>query len=139
MASVWAWDASMSQTLLELNEISLEWLEQEMEYWKYHQSIWAERSGCHLLRFEDIISKPEETLHKVSSWIGEPPLMRQPVLPPKLKSFRHSRWNRPTQFRPQSTEVLTRIAAKSIEERFGDKELEVMERFAGDLLRKQGY
>ena len=65
--------------------------------------------------------------------------MRQPVLPPKLKSFPHSRWNRLTQFRPQSTEVLTRIAAKSIEERFGDKELEVMEMVAGDLLRKQGY
>lgn len=139
MASVWALNASMSQTHLELNEIPLEWLEQKMEYWKYHQSIWAERSGCHLLRYEDIVSKPEEILHKVSSWIGEPPLIRQPVLPPKLKSFRHSRWNRLTQFQPQSTEILTRIAAESIEERFGNKELEVMERVAGDLLRKQGY
>ncbi len=139
MASVWAWDASMSQTHLELNEISLKWLEQKMRDWKNHQSIWAERRGCHLLRFEDIFSKPEETLHKVSSWIGEPPLMRQPVLPPKLESLWHSRWNRLTQFRPQSTEILTSIAAKSIEKRFGDRELEVMERVAGALIKEQGY
>jgi hypothetical protein len=61
------------------------------------------------------------------------------MLPTKLRGVWHSRWNRLTGIRPDSTEILTPGGAMDPSALFTAPAIDIVNRIAGDCLAELGY
>ena len=81
-----------------------EWLPQL----RAHGADWKSRPGVRSLAYESITSDPRGTVEELSTWLGEPAVWHQPLLPPPLRSRWESRMKRIFACRSSSTAILAR-------------------------------
>lgn len=139
LASQWAWDCSLRGISAARSRPDATWIETNVAIWIHHHRIWSERANTHLFRHEDTVADPEGTLTRLSSLLGEPALFRQPLLPGKLRGLWHSRWNRLTGIRPESTEILTEGGAPGVGDVFDEDAMDLIHHLAGGPIEALGY
>ena len=139
LASQWAWDCSLRSLPPGQTKPDLAWIESTIGYWTHHHQVWSRRENTTVFRYEDIVSDPRGTVARLSALLGEEAILRQPLLPGKLRGPWHSRWNRLAGIRPESTEILTRGGAADPATLFDDAGIEIVLRIAGDSLGELGY
>ncbi|MBX3315229.1 MAG: sulfotransferase domain-containing protein [Phycisphaeraceae bacterium] len=57
-------------------------------YWATHVQSWSAQPGTFILRYQDLIREPAQSIERIASHIHERPLNRQPLLPSPLRSRR---------------------------------------------------
>lgn len=139
LASQWAWDCSLQGIPATRSRPESAWIRDQISSWVHHYRIWSQRENTHLFRYEDVLADPAGTLRRLSGLLGENALFRQPLLPGKLRGLWHSRWNRLTGIRPESTEIITEGGAPEVGEVFTGQDINLVRELAGDCLNGLGY
>lgn len=110
--------------------------------WADHVRSWTESgTGCHVVKFEDIVADPDATLEHLSAVLGQDPLGVQPILPPKLR-HRQRLWIARVTGIPQSTNVIGRTRHVSMRDwrtAYSKADFAWLEQHAGDTMRSLGY
>ncbi len=110
--------------------------------WAHHVREWLKQPDVLVVRYEDVLKKPRETLEAISAHIGLTPLMRQPLVPAKFSRSLTARIGRRMQFRPASTAIISPRAAgveHSWKKLFSADDLDFIWHEAGDVMRERGY
>lgn len=139
LASQWAWDCSVRRITPGQTVPDLAWIESSISSWRQHYQRWSPRENTICFRYEDTVSAPQGAIERLSEALGEPALLRHPMLPTKLRGVWHSRWNRLTGIRPDSTEILTPGGAMDPSSLFTAPAIDIVNRIAGDCLAELGY
>jgi len=139
LASQWAWDCSLRRIPPAKNRPTLPWIETTIFSWTHHYKIWSQREKTTLLRYEDTVADPRGTLERLADLLGKRPLLKHPLLPEKLTSVWHSRWNRLTGIRPASTEIITEGGAPDPSDLFTEAGIKLIKRIAGECLAELSY
>ncbi len=139
LASQWAWDCSVGKIPQGQTRPTLQWIETAIASWVHHYGIWSQRENTTVFRYEDIISDPRGAVARLYALLGENAVMRQPLLPGKLRGPWHSRWSRIAGIRPDSTEIITRGGAPDPAALFDEVGIELVLRIAGGSLEALGY
>ncbi len=110
--------------------------------WADHVRTWIDYvPSLKVLYFEDVITHPRATVNQLAEWLGESPRVVEPVLPPKLK-YRQVLWLARMTGVPESTNVIGRkggIKPQNWRTEYTDDDLAVLEKHAGDEMRRLGY
>jgi hypothetical protein len=138
MASMLAWEMSVEGGDSLAGDLE-SWIVPKLRYWSAHVIRWIERPGIMVLRFEDIVKTPEAVIGDVARHLDLEPLLRKPLLPPKLRGRWHSRLNRLFAVRPASTEILTQVPAAAALARIDTLADDLWEAHAGEVCRRFGY
>ncbi len=75
-------------------------------YWNEQIVNWNNNHNCLYLNYNDIINHPENTIEKISSYIGIAPNIQHPFLPQKVTSLWKARFQRIFSTNPQSTAIV---------------------------------
>ena len=78
----------------------------KLGWWQAHLQGWAAAPQTLVTRYEDVVRSSDLVLQTVSAAIEETPLQRMPLLPPKVTTLRHARFNRVFSLSPQSTAII---------------------------------
>lgn len=76
--------------------------------WAEHVRTWRDQPGVQVLRFDEVLERPERALAHLADRVGEPPRRQHPLLPPHPKSKWQGRFDRLFRMCPSSTALLTR-------------------------------
>ena len=98
--------------------------------------------NIHLLKFEDLIRNPQHTLDHLSKLLNLTPRYLEPLLPRSPKNIWQGRWARLTQWRPESTAIISYCGGQKTQkwkEAFIESDRAFFHKEAGDLLLKLGY
>ncbi|TWT72938.1 sulfotransferase domain-containing protein [Allorhodopirellula solitaria] len=115
------------------------WFDHACRYWCRHVRGWLSTTPSMVLRFEQIISEPSETVRELSDVLELPARAVEPMLPPKLRSKWLGRWYRVTGTSAPSTEILTPGQGASFDSLFGDLDMTVFESLVLPLAEQVGY
>lgn len=132
MASMYAWNGMNGR-------VDEPWLRKNLAEWVAHTKAWQNRRGTLLIRSEDILSRPLESVERLGKFLGECPRRREPLLPAQSSSIWHSRWNRMFTSRPASTAILVKNPVIAPGELFDSRALRVFEEVSGELMADLGY
>ena len=80
--------------------------ENRIAYWNQQMINWYKPSACLVLNFEKIIHSPELAINKISNYIGLTPTIQTPLLPKKVNSIWHARFQRLFSTNPSSTAIV---------------------------------
>lgn len=75
-------------------------------WWCSHVEGWQAQKNTLIVRYEDLISAPYETVDRIAAHIGETPRLREPILPEKVTSVLQTRIHRLTRLSPPSTAII---------------------------------
>lgn len=75
--------------------------------WANHVMDWLNQSNVHILKFEQIIANPYQSITDIGKLLGLTPLYVKPLLPKSLQNLWESRWVVLTEFKPESTAHIT--------------------------------
>jgi len=113
------------------------------KYWAEHVRQWMDRPNVLAIEYKQIIKSPRETLEKIGRFLGMAPRMREPYLPPVIKSAWHSRLIRLMYRHPPSTALVPgkvfRSRAPKWREAFDEQTCQVFQQEAGDMLVQLGF
>ena len=62
-----------------------------VKQWKNHMRAWMNQDSVHLIRFEDILSRPRAEIERLADALGLDPQLEQPYLPRKITGS--GRWS----------------------------------------------
>lgn len=106
--------------------------------WANHVKQWIAEPNVNILRFEDIVNYPYETIAKISSLLSLNPLYLEPLLPKSFKNIWESRWARLMRKKPESTAILSPNSL-NWKRSFNQEDRQFFHEQAGDVLIKFGY
>ncbi|WP_417210222.1 sulfotransferase domain-containing protein [Antarctobacter sp.] len=75
-------------------------------WWERHVVDWTARPGTLVIRYEDVVKRPEATMRNLAEVLGERPANRMPPMPPKVSSITRTRFSRLLNLSPQSTAIV---------------------------------
>jgi len=110
--------------------------------WANHVQAWMDEQHVHLLKFEDLIQQPKQTLADLGRKLNLIPSYVEPLLPRSPKNIWHGRWARFTQRQPESTAIIGYYRGQKTQkwqEVFTKSDREFFHEEAGKLLIKLGY
>ena len=106
LASLWAflpdWNGGVPSPFDEA------FVEEWLPTLRTHCANWESRADVRSLQYESITSDPRGTVEEIASWLDEPAVWHQPLLPPPLTSRFESRLKRIFAWRSTSTAILAR-------------------------------
>ena len=106
--------------------------------WADHVRAWRDRPDVHLVQFEALLDDPVPILQDIGETIGEPPRMKEPLLPQPFESIWESRWARLFAMRPESTAIING-ESQDWKETFTADDRAFFQEEAGELLIELGY
>ncbi len=77
-----------------------------LSWWVRHVEGWLSRPNILMLAYHNVVKRPEETLEAIANHTCLTPLMRKPLLPPKVTSVTRTRLDRLTSLAPASTAII---------------------------------
>lgn len=110
--------------------------------WANHVQIWMNQSDIHLLKFEEIIQRPKQTLTTLSKVLGSTPTYCEPLLPKAHQNIWQGRWARLTQWCPESSAIIGYYRSQKTQkwqDGFTSNDRAFFHQEAGDVLIKLGY
>lgn len=110
--------------------------------WSSHIQAWIDQPHVHLLKFEDLIHQPHQTLTDLGRLLALKPKYVEPYLPRSPKTIWHGRLSRLTQTQPESTAIIGYYGGQKGQKwhkAFTPKDREFFHAEAGTLLQKLGY
>jgi len=110
--------------------------------WADHVEAWMAQPNVHLLKFEDLIHNPQNTLESLGTLLDLTPRYVEPLLPRSPKNIWQGRWARLTQWQPESTAIIGYYQGQKTQkwkEAFTESDRAFFHQEAGDLLIKLGY
>lgn len=110
--------------------------------WARHVEDWRTQAGVLVVRYEDVLRQPRETLEALSAHLGEKPIWREPLLPPKSEWSLASRIRQRLLVRPIHTAIVSpplRGADGQRRDVLGPEEKAYIWSQAGETMRTCGY
>ena len=138
LALNWAWDCSLGG-IPASTVPDLPWITANISAWVHHYRICSQRENTNVFRYEDTVADPLGTVERLSALLGEGAILRQPLLPDKLRGPWHSRWNRVAGIHPASTEIHTSGGGPDPIALFDDAGIALVLRIAGEVLEELRY
>ena len=120
----------------DFEKFSFNWnqfIEEEITVWRDFYDFWI-KSGVptHLVRYEDILKQPENTMKDLMKFIFIQEDIEETVLSQCIKLVTNEK-KAPEVYKPRVGKINTNLA------KFSQKQLDVIARIAGDLLKSLGY
>jgi hypothetical protein len=106
--------------------------------WARHVRAWQETPGVHVIRFEDVLGKPDYVLQRVAGMLNLELNPTSPLLPKRFSSIWHSRFARFFSTRPRSTAILG-TGAQDRQNKMTPSDYAFIHEHTGHLLRELGY
>lgn len=113
-----------------------------VKIWAEHVRSWMNHSDVHVLRFEELIQSPEETIAHLGQVLDMSPGNVHPLLPQSPKNIWQGRWTRLTCWRPESSAIIGYYGGqktKKWKQSFSERDRAFFHQEAGDLLMELGY
>jgi hypothetical protein len=107
--------------------------------WAHHVESWIDREGIYVLRYERLVGDGERVLRELESFLGLPPRLVTPLVPPLVRSKWRKRLMRFTSIRPPTTALTGTRRPAPWRESFTREDRTFFEEEAGALLRRLGY
>lgn len=110
--------------------------------WVNHINHWLEQPHIQVLKFEDLIDNPRETLTLLGHALDLKPQYKEPLLPRSPNNIWQGRWARLTQVRPESTAIIGFYRGQKTQkwqDSFTESDRKFFHEEAGDVLMKLGY
>ena len=74
--------------------------------WAEHVYDWIDRPDVSIVKFENLVQSPRQTVLQLGEMLGLPPTYTEPLLPQSPKTIWQGRWNRLTQWQPDSSAII---------------------------------
>ncbi|MEM9446955.1 MAG: sulfotransferase domain-containing protein [Cyanobacteria bacterium P01_E01_bin.6] len=110
--------------------------------WAEHVKAWADLPDIYVLKFEDLIKKPRQTIASLAESLELMPRYVEPLLPQSPQNIWQGRWARLTQWQPESSAIIGYYNGQKTQqwqEAFKESDRVFFHQEAGDLLLKLGY
>jgi hypothetical protein len=114
------------------------WLSEKSRGWVDHVTKWIGQPNVLVLRFEDILDKPVETLAQMENFVGFPSQRANPILPPRLSSKWAGRLARLSSC-PPTTEILTEHRPAALSDSFDPESVNCFRTTVAPLCAQLGY
>ncbi len=145
LCSMYAWSNGVgSRTQCSLSEYMREIINggNRVQVWADHVRTWLQSREVKVLRYEDIISQPRESLKQLEAALGLKASWTEPLVPRRVRNRWHRRWVRLVAVWPQSTAVLGKAGGArppKWRETFSPDDRALFHEYAGDVLTRFGY
>ncbi len=106
--------------------------------WANHVQAWRRHPNAHLIRFEALLDDPAPVIRRIGDVIGEPPVLKEPLLPDPFSSIWESRLARLFGVRPESTAIING-ESQNWENAFTAEDCAFFHEQAGELLLELEY
>lgn len=110
--------------------------------WATHVQTWMAQPDVYVLRFEDFIQYPRQTLTALGHQLELPPRFVEPLLPRSPHTIWQGRWARLTQWRPESSAIIGYYGGQKTQkwqDTFSAGDRAFFHQEAGGLLQHLGY
>jgi hypothetical protein len=110
--------------------------------WATHVQTWMAQPDVYVLRFEEFIQHPQQTLTDLGYRLELSPQFVEPLLPRSSRNIWQSRWARLTQWRPESSAIIGYYGGQTTQKwqaAFSEGDRAFFHQEAGDILLKLGY
>jgi len=111
-------------------------------YWDKHVRAWQKSSNSFTIRYDHIVKNTKDALRELGAFLGMSPSMREPLLPPAMKS-RYDGWFRRLIGNTETTNIPGERPGpgepRTWQEQFSPEDRAYFDSLAGNLLIELGY